>query len=210
MELLLMHLQQTAQPPIHPPSQQQPPPQPMQQQQPPSGPSLGMPVVPAGSVGPQGVSSAPPLATNPPGRSLGSYFPDMKAMLLLEISKHEFNPGQLFKINPQLKDWPKDANLQLSDMGILIKTERDASPKEYPSFRSLHNPPYILQHPNAPADCIGQPANPHSICSWLQQVHVRPVQTLSQIQVATSSQIPLQIPQFVSGWNAGRVLWWLG
>jgi len=169
-----------------------------------------MPVVPAGSVGPQGVSSAPPLATNPPGRSLGSYFPDMKAMLLLEISKHEFNPGQLFKINPQLKDWPKDANLQLSDMGILIKTERDASPKEYPSFRSLHNPPYILQHPNAPAGHIGQSDDTHSIHSQVQQVNVRPVQTIPQIQVAASLGISLQIPQLACGRDAGRFLWQLG
>jgi len=39
-----------------------------------------------------------------------------------------------------MKDRPKDAHLQLSDMGILIKAERDSSPKEYPSFRSLHDP----------------------------------------------------------------------
>ena len=42
-----------------------------------------------------------------------------------------------------MKDRPKDAHLQLSDMGILIKAERDSSPKEYPSFRSLHDPLHI-------------------------------------------------------------------
>jgi len=67
----------------------------------------------------------------------------VKATLLLAISKHEFNPGQLFKINPQLKDRPKDAQLQLLDGGILIKAKRDAAPKEYPSFQSLHDPLHI-------------------------------------------------------------------
>jgi len=62
---------------------------------------------------------------------------------LLAISKHEFNPGQLFKIDLQLKDQPKDSHLKLSEGGILIKAERDASPKEYPSFRSLHDPLHI-------------------------------------------------------------------
>jgi len=63
----------------------------------------------------------------------------VKPVLLLAITKHEFDPGQLFKINPQLKDKPRDSHLQLSDTGVLMKTERDAFPKEYPSFRSLHN-----------------------------------------------------------------------
>jgi len=84
-----------------------------------------------------------PLSSNIPGRSLASYFPDIKPMLLLAITKHELDLGQLFKINPQIKDRPKDAHLQLSDMGILIKAERDGSPKEYPSFRSLHDPLHI-------------------------------------------------------------------
>jgi len=53
----------------------------------------------------------------------------VKLVLLLVITKHELDPGQLFKANPQLKDQPKDAHLQLSDMGIIIKSERDASPK---------------------------------------------------------------------------------
>jgi len=77
------------------------------------------------------------------GRSLASYFPDVKPALLLAITKHELDPGQLFKIDPQMKDRPKDAQLQLSDAGVLIKAERDGSPKEYPSFRSLHNPLHI-------------------------------------------------------------------
>jgi len=64
-------------------------------------------------------------------------------MLLLAILKHEFVLGQLFKVNPQLKDWPQDSRLQLEDRGILIKAKCKASPKEYPSFRSLHDPLHI-------------------------------------------------------------------
>jgi len=86
---------------------------------------------------------APPLVANTTGRSLASYFPDVRPALLLAIAKHEFDPGQLFKIDPQMKDRPKDSHLQLSEAGILIKAERDASPKEYPSFRSLHDPLHI-------------------------------------------------------------------
>jgi len=77
------------------------------------------------------------------GRSLASYFPDVRPVLLLAIAKHKFDPGQLFKIDPQMKDQPKDSHLQLSEASILIKAERDASPKEYPSFRSLHDPLHI-------------------------------------------------------------------
>jgi len=77
---------------------------------------------------------APPLVTNLPGRCLASYFPDVKLALLLAITKHKLDLGQLFKVNPQLKDRPKDAHLQLSDVGMIIKAERDTSPKEYPSY----------------------------------------------------------------------------
>jgi len=62
---------------------------------------------------PSGAGMAPPLVANTTGRSLTSYFQDMRPALLLEIAKHEFDPGQLFKINPQMKDQPKDSHLQL-------------------------------------------------------------------------------------------------
>jgi len=103
-------------------------------------PTLPMPPGPAG---PLGASMAPPLVANITGRSLASYFPDVRPTLLLAIAKHEFDPGQLFKIDPQMKDRPKDSHLQLSEAGILIKAERNTSPKEYPSFRSLHDPLHI-------------------------------------------------------------------
>ena len=78
-----------------------------------------------------------------PGRSLVSYFPDVRPTLLLVNSKHDFDPGFLFKLDPQMKDRPKDSALQLSDTGIFIRAECDASPKEYPSFHSLHDPLHI-------------------------------------------------------------------
>ena len=64
-------------------------------------------------------------------------------VFLLAITKHEFDPGQLFKIDPQLKDKPRDGHLQLSEAGVLIKAEWDTYPKEYPSFCSLHHPLHI-------------------------------------------------------------------
>jgi len=64
-------------------------------------------------------------------------------VLLLAITQHEFDLMQLSKIDPQLKDRPKDSSLQLSDAGVLIKAKQDSSPKEYPSFHSLHNPLHI-------------------------------------------------------------------
>jgi len=75
--------------------------------------------------------------------SLASYFPDVKPTLLLAITKHEFDPGQIFKIDPQLRDKPRDRHLQLSETGVLNKGEKDTSPKEYPSFQSLHDPLHI-------------------------------------------------------------------
>jgi len=71
----------------------------------------------------------------------------MKPVLLLAIMKHDFDPGQLFKIDPQLKDWPRDSSLQLLDAGVLIKAEHDVSHKEYLSTPSSH----LLHHHHAPA-----------------------------------------------------------
>src|SRR5882672_3717395 len=150
MQQLLAHLN----PPAHPPAHSTAPPQP-----PPALPTMALPGLPPGPVpgGHTGLATSaspgtPPLVPNVLGRSLASYFPDVKPALLLAITKHELDPGQLFKIDPQMKDRPKDAQLQLSDAGVLIKAERDGSPKEYPSFRSLHDPPpHLFQHHHAPA-----------------------------------------------------------
>src|SRR5882724_11090899 len=84
-----------------------------------------------------------PLVPCQTSRSLALYFPDVKPVLPLAIMKHDFDPSQLFKINLQLKDQPRDSSLQLSDTSVLIKAEQDASPKEYPLFQSLHDPLHI-------------------------------------------------------------------
>jgi len=86
-----------------------------------------------------GSNMVPLLGANLTGRSLASYFPNMKPMLLV-IAKHKFNLGQLFKINPQLKDKPRDGHLQLSEAGVLIKAERDASPKNTLPFNPSTTP----------------------------------------------------------------------
>src|SRR5882672_12505309 len=147
MQALLAQLQNPVQPQTLPlqtsPPQPQmnpvlPPAQPLAPL-PPQPQSVPPPQVPPGPSAPTGASIAPPLMANSPGRSLASYFPDVKPTLLLAIVKHEFDPGQILKIDPQMRDKPRDGHLQLSEAGVLIKAERDASPKEYPSFRSLHN-----------------------------------------------------------------------
>ena len=148
MQQLLAHLSPSAQPPSHPPVPPPPQPAPAPPQPAPSAPvPLALPPgpIPGGSTGPSPMAApgALPLSSNIPGMSLTSYFTDVKPVLLLVITKHELDLGQLFKIDPQMKDRPKDAHLQLSDMGILVKAERDGSPKEYPSFRSLHDPLHI-------------------------------------------------------------------
>jgi len=131
---------------------------------------------------PSGLSIAPPLVSNIHGRSLASYCPDVKPVLLLAITKHELDLGQLFKVNPQLKDQPKDAHLQLSDVGIIIKAERDMSHQEDLSFHTLHDPPpHIFQHHLASPHCSWEPIITPGICPWLIQVHVRPIQIIPQV-----------------------------
>jgi len=125
----------------------------------------------------------------------------MKPMLLA-IAKHEFNTGQLFKVDPQLKGKPWDSHFQLSEAGVLIKAEMDASPKEYPSFQSLHNPLHIyfnvLIHQLIAS---GNQKDLSTACTVLIctcQIHV---QILG---------IPLQVPQLLHGGDAGRFLQRLG
>ena len=79
-------------------------------------PLMANPLVPSfqvqpGPSGPMGVSTVPPLMANLTSRYLASYFTDMKPTLLLVITKHEFDPGQIFKIDPQLRDQPRDGHL---------------------------------------------------------------------------------------------------
>src|SRR5882724_10752035 len=110
MQALITQLQNPAQPsiatqvPPHNPAplpftNPVPPPAP-----PPPAPPAAPPQVLPGPSAPTGVSTGPPLVANPPGRSLASYFPDVRPTLLLAIAKHEFDLGQIFKLNLQTRD----------------------------------------------------------------------------------------------------------
>ena len=123
MQSLLTHLKQpqglhqpqsTLQPPqaLAPPA---PPPQLPSHSTIPQGPApgpssiQGIQQLPLGLSGPSGINVPPPphLVPNHPSRSLASYFPDMKPMLLLVITKHELDPGQLFKSTPSSRIGPR-------------------------------------------------------------------------------------------------------
>ena len=139
-----------------------------------------------------------PLLVSVPSRSLASYFPDVKPVLLLAIVKHEFDPGQLFKIDPQLRVKPGDSRLQLSDTGILIKAERDASPKEYPSFCSLHDPLHIYF--NILMHQLIVSGNHQALLNFTHgsSKYVGPIQAIHRVQMAPGPGIPFQVPQLSS------------
>jgi len=107
MQALITQLQNLAQPsiatqvpphnPAPPPfANPAPPPAP-----PPPMPPLAPPQVPPGPSAPMGVITVPPLVANPPGRSLASYFPDVRPTLLLAIAKHEFDQAKYSKSTPK-------------------------------------------------------------------------------------------------------------
>src|SRR5882724_7268300 len=106
MQALLAQLQMPTQPP--PTTFQAPLPPTTHPAEPPVPPvpiqMAPTPQVPPGPSAPMGSNTALLLGANLASRSLASYFPEMKPMLLLVISKHNFYPGQLFKIVPQMKD----------------------------------------------------------------------------------------------------------
>ncbi|KAF8532080.1 hypothetical protein JB92DRAFT_2607980, partial [Gautieria morchelliformis] len=53
---------------------------------------------------------------------------------------HEFRPGHLFKLDTNMKEKPKPKTFAISDEGEFTQQERDASPRDYPSFRALYDP----------------------------------------------------------------------
>ncbi|KAF8572924.1 hypothetical protein K439DRAFT_1302567, partial [Ramaria rubella] len=67
-------------------------------------------------------------------------FPQINAALRLVITRHEFCPGHLFKLDSTIKDKPKAKMFEIFDSSNLTQHNRDASPKDYPSFRSLFDP----------------------------------------------------------------------
>ncbi|KAF8491125.1 hypothetical protein JB92DRAFT_2589436, partial [Gautieria morchelliformis] len=67
-------------------------------------------------------------------------FPHVEHALRLAIAKHEFHPSQLYKLDATVKERPKPKAFEISDDGEFLQHERDASPKDYPSFRALYDP----------------------------------------------------------------------
>ncbi|KAF8574844.1 hypothetical protein K439DRAFT_1371424, partial [Ramaria rubella] len=67
-------------------------------------------------------------------------FPQVNAALRLVIARHEFHPGHLLKLDSTIKDKPRTKTFEISDSGDFTQHDRDASPKDYPSFRALFDP----------------------------------------------------------------------
>ncbi|KAF8576608.1 hypothetical protein K439DRAFT_1622741 [Ramaria rubella] len=145
---LLQQPQQQPPQPIQP--QPQAPPQPQQsqqhqQQQPFFTPSHLQPTVLHSSAIPTPFAPAsfiPPISLNPAAGalSLDRSFPHVNTALSLAITRHELRPGHLFKLNSTIKDKPRPKTFKLSESGNFTQHDRDASPKDYPSFRAVFDP----------------------------------------------------------------------
>ncbi|KAF8523587.1 hypothetical protein JB92DRAFT_2657730, partial [Gautieria morchelliformis] len=67
-------------------------------------------------------------------------FPHVDPALRLAIAKHEFRPGHPYKLNAMVKEKPTAKTFEISDDGAFTQCERDASPKDHPSFHALIDP----------------------------------------------------------------------
>ncbi|KAF8511451.1 hypothetical protein JB92DRAFT_2556593, partial [Gautieria morchelliformis] len=67
-------------------------------------------------------------------------FPHVESALWLAIAKHEFRPSHLYKLDATVKECPKPKAFEISDDGEFLQREREASPKDYPSFHALFDP----------------------------------------------------------------------
>ncbi|KAF8591390.1 hypothetical protein K439DRAFT_1327663 [Ramaria rubella] len=74
------------------------------------------------------------------GTSLDRSFPHVDSALRLSIARHKFHLGHLFKLDATVKEKPCPKSFEILDSGELTQRERDASPKDYLSFRSLFDP----------------------------------------------------------------------
>ncbi|KAF8585857.1 hypothetical protein K439DRAFT_1312530, partial [Ramaria rubella] len=72
--------------------------------------------------------------------SINRLFPYVNSALRLAIVKHEFWPGHLYKLDSKVKEKPKPKSFEILDNGEFTQHERDASPKDYPSFQALFDP----------------------------------------------------------------------
>ncbi|KAF8587742.1 hypothetical protein K439DRAFT_1311555, partial [Ramaria rubella] len=67
-------------------------------------------------------------------------FPHIDCVLQLSIARHEFRPRHLFKLDAMIKEKPHPKSFKISNSGEFTQHKRDASPKDYPSFRSIFDP----------------------------------------------------------------------
>ncbi|TBU48271.1 hypothetical protein BD309DRAFT_950041 [Dichomitus squalens] len=78
-----------------------------------------------------------PANPAPAGKSLLDLFPSIEGSVLLEIARHEFRPGDLYKLDPRHKD---RATRQVLDVSSGVVSVRDQAPRDYPNFHSLYLP----------------------------------------------------------------------
>ncbi|TBU49441.1 hypothetical protein BD309DRAFT_986421 [Dichomitus squalens] len=78
-----------------------------------------------------------PANPAPAGKSLLDLFPSIEGTVLLEIARHEFRPGDLYKLDLRHKD---RATRQVLDVSSGIVSVRDHAPRDYPTFHSLYLP----------------------------------------------------------------------
>jgi hypothetical protein len=142
----VLHLSQQQQTQQQQQQQQQPQlPQPPQPPQPPlQALPLSVPLLSSQQLlppsAPPNVAFVPPISLNPAsGVSLDRSFPHVESALRLAIAKHEFRPGHLYKLDA-VKEKPKPKTFEISDDGEFTQRDKEASPKDYPSFRALFDP----------------------------------------------------------------------
>jgi len=75
------------------------------------------------------------------GTSLLDSFPQIETSAILEITRHEFKPMDLFKLDPaaQDKNLERKATLEMEG-GVMTATPRGGSLRDYPTFSSLLEP----------------------------------------------------------------------
>ncbi|KAI0749106.1 hypothetical protein C8Q74DRAFT_1222744 [Fomes fomentarius] len=78
-----------------------------------------------------------PLSVPPAGASLLDLFPTIDSSVLLEITRHEFKPGDLYKLDTRHNEHTSRQVLELSSRVVLV---RNKAPRDYPSFNSLYIP----------------------------------------------------------------------
>jgi len=81
--------------------------------------------------------SMAPASQPSAGMSLLDLFPSVKAGVLLDIARHDFEPGDLYKLDSKYRDKAERSILDLTGSTLTLRT---TSTKDYPSFHSLFPP----------------------------------------------------------------------